>query len=70
MDGSNHREKPRLLGFAFFQKNKGGLDMDIAGISQVMTANYENNKVGKDVEKKNTENSTVEAKIERACLAR
>ena len=38
--------------------------MDIAGISQVMTANYENNKVGKDVEKKNTENSTVEAKIE------
>ena len=38
--------------------------MDIAGISQVMTANYENNKVGKDIEKKNTENTTVEAKIE------
>ena len=38
--------------------------MDIAGISQVMTANYDNNKVGKDLEKKNTENTTVEAKIE------
>ena len=38
--------------------------MDIAGISQVMTANYENNKVGKDTEKKNTEKTTVEAKIE------
>lgn len=29
--------------------------MDIAGISQVMTANYENAKIGKDTEKKNTE---------------
>lgn len=29
--------------------------MDIAGLSQVMTANYENAKVGKDTEKKNTE---------------
>ena len=29
--------------------------MDIAGISQVMTANYENSKIGKDTEKKNTE---------------
>lgn len=33
----------------------GGLDMDIAGLSQVMTANYENTKVGKETEKKNTE---------------
>ena len=30
--------------------------MDINKISQVMTANYENNKVGKETEKKNTEN--------------
>lgn len=29
--------------------------MDISGISQVMTANYENTKVGKENEKKNTE---------------
>lgn len=29
--------------------------MDISGITQVMTANYENAKVGKDSEKKNTE---------------
>jgi len=29
--------------------------MDIAGISQAMTANYENSKVGKETEKKNTE---------------
>ena len=29
--------------------------MDISGITQVMTANYENAKVGKDTEKKNTE---------------
>ena len=29
--------------------------MDINGISQVMAANYENNKIGKDTEKKNTE---------------
>lgn len=29
--------------------------MDIAGISQVMTANYENTKVNKDAEKKNVE---------------
>lgn len=29
--------------------------MDIAGLSQVMTANYENTKVGKETEKKNTE---------------
>lgn len=29
--------------------------MDIAGISQAMTANYENAKVGKETEKKNTE---------------
>ena len=30
-------------------------DMDIAGISQAMAANYENSKVGKETEKKNTE---------------
>jgi len=29
--------------------------MDIAGITQAMTANYENSKVGKETEKKNTE---------------
>jgi len=29
--------------------------MDIAGISQAMTANYENSKIGKETEKKNTE---------------
>lgn len=29
--------------------------MDIAGLSQVMTANYENSKVSKETEKKNTE---------------
>lgn len=29
--------------------------MDISGISQAMTANYENSKVGKETEKKNTE---------------
>lgn len=32
--------------------------MDINGISQVMAANYENNKIGKDTEKKNTESVT------------
>jgi len=32
--------------------------MDIAGISQAMTANYENSKVGKETEKKNTESVT------------
>jgi len=32
--------------------------MDIAGISQAMTANYENSKVGKETEKKNTEAAT------------
>ena len=29
--------------------------MDIAGISQIMGANYETNKIGKENEKKNTE---------------
>lgn len=32
--------------------------MDIAGISQAMTANYENSKVSKETEKKNTEAAT------------
>ncbi len=32
--------------------------MDIAGISQAMTANYENSKVGKETEKKNLESAT------------
>lgn len=32
--------------------------MDIAGISQAMTANYENSKVGKETEKKNLESVT------------
>lgn len=32
--------------------------MDIAGISQVMTANYENSKIGKEADKKTTEVTT------------
>lgn len=36
-------------------ENKGGLDMDINGISQAMAANYDNAKIGKDTDKKNKE---------------
>lgn len=42
--------------------------MDIAGISQVMTANYENSKVGKETEKKNTE-SAVETLVSEGAAA-
>lgn len=42
--------------------------MDIAGISQVMTANYENSKVGKETEKKNIE-STVETALPEGAAA-
>ena len=41
--------------------------MDIAGISQAMTANYENNKVGKETEKKNTE--AVDTKLQEGAAA-
>ena len=42
--------------------------MDIAGITQVMTANYENTKVGKETEKKNTE-ATVDTKAAETAAA-
>ena len=42
--------------------------MDIAGLSQVMTANYENTKVGKDTEKKNNE-TVLEAKAPEGAAA-
>lgn len=42
--------------------------MDIAGISQAMTANYENSKVAKENEKKNTE-SIVDTKITEGAAA-
>ena len=41
--------------------------MDIAGISQAMTANYENTKTGKETEKKNTE--VIDAKLPEGAAA-
>lgn len=41
--------------------------MDIAGITQAMTANYENSKVGKETEKKNTE--AVDTKLQEGAAA-
>ena len=43
--------------------------MDIAGISQAMTANYENSKVSKETEKKNTEAATTSQLAEGAAAA-
>ena len=58
---NNRKIKPRMA-----PENKEDY-MDIAGISQAMTANYENSKVGKEAEKKNTE--AANAKLQESAAA-